>query len=270
MRVCAVSYLNTVPLVWGMLEGPQRGVFDLSFEVPSVCADKVKSGEADIGIIPVATLLEQDLAIFRGAGIACRREVRTILLISKAPLPSVEVLAVDSGSRTSVMLARIILRERADANPALIVMPPRLEEMLAAADAALVIGDAALALNPESLRSRGFEVVDLGAEWVTLSGLPMVFAVWAGRREVHSPEAERVFLDSCRFGLEHLDEIADREWRRRGFPRGLVSEYLKNNIVFELGESEYRGMKQFLGMAAALPPAQFIERAAAELETKTV
>jgi chorismate dehydratase len=253
-----------------MLEGPQRGVFDLSFEVPSICADKVRSGEADAGIIPVAMLLDQDLAIFRGTGIACRREVRTILLISKVPLPSIDVLAVDSGSRTSVMLARIVLGETAGANPALIAMAPRLDPMLEAADAALVIGDAALALDPESLRSKGLQVLDLGEEWVSLAGLPMVFAVWAGSRQVHSPETERMFLDSCRFGLERLDEIADREWRKRGFPRRLVSEYLRNNIVFELGESEYRGMEQFLSMAAALPQAQYIETAAAASETKTV
>src|SRR3974377_1788927 len=107
-RVCAVSYFNTVPLVWGMLHGPQRDVFELTFAIPSVCAARVRDGESDIGIVPVATLLEQDLAIFRGTGIASRSAVRTILLISKRPFAEIGVLAGDRGSRTSVELARII------------------------------------------------------------------------------------------------------------------------------------------------------------------
>ncbi len=252
-----------------MLEGPQRNAFDLSFEVPSVCADLVVKGDADIGIIPVATLLLSDLAIFRGTGIACRGEVRTILLISRKPFSEIEVLAVDSGSRTSVMLSRIVLRRRFGAAPALITMDPDLDEMLASADAALVIGDAALVLEPDQLRTQGLYVADLGAEWVALSGLPMVFAVWAGRQEIHSVEIEQVFLDSCRFGLQRIDEIAEREWRERGVSRQLARDYLKHNIVFELGDDEYRGMEAFLHAAAELPPAQYIETAATSVTENT-
>ena len=264
--MCAVSYLNTVPLVWGMLEGPQRGVFDLTFEVPSVCAAQLRSGEADIGIVPVYALLEQDLAIFRGTGIACHGAVRTILLISKVPLHDVDVLAVDSGSRTSVNLARLILSKVHGSHPSLIVMEPKLDEMLAAADAALIIGDAALAQDPDALRERGLIVADLGEEWLLLTGLPMVFAVWAGRNEVHTPEAEQAFIESCRYGMAHMDEIVSHEHFARGVSAELAREYLTRYIVFELGEAEYRGMDRFLAEAAELPEAQYIQPAAAASE----
>jgi predicted solute-binding protein len=249
-----------------MLEGPQRDVFELTFALPSVCAAQVQSGEADIGIVPVAALLEQDLTIFRGTGIACRGTVRTILLISRRPFRNIEILAVDSGSRTSVMLSRVILSKVYETDPSLIVMDPKLDEMLAAADAALIIGDAALAVDPDSLRARGLFVADLGDEWMKLTGLPMVFAVWAGRKEVHTPAAEQAFIDSCRYGISHMDDIVSDERARRGFTAEVAREYLTHYILFELGDGEYTGMQRFLAEAAALPAAQYIQPAAAVLE----
>ncbi len=255
-RVCAVSYLNTVPLVWGMTRGPQQGIFDLSFDIPSVCADRVLSGQADIGIVPAAALLERDLAIYRGAGIACRGAVRTILLISKVPYERIGVLAADSSSRTSVLLSRLILGEAYGTNPALISMPPRLRPMLEAADAALIIGDPALVIDPDELRGQHLHVTDLGEEWMRMTGLPMVFAVWAGRSDIHSRAHEEVFIDSCRFGLEHLDEIVDQEHAQRGISARLARQYLTENLVLELGETEYRGMSEFLRLASQLAPAR--------------
>src|SRR6266545_4550799 len=108
LRVCAVSYLNTAPLVWGMLHGRQRGMFDLTFRVPSECADLVAAGEADIGIIPIYELVRRRWQAVPGVGIACRGAVRSILLISKVEASGVRTLAGDAGSRTSIALARII------------------------------------------------------------------------------------------------------------------------------------------------------------------
>jgi predicted solute-binding protein len=268
--VCAVSYLNTVPLVWGMLHGPQRGVFDLTFAVPSACAAEVRDGESDIGIVPTATLLEQNLKIFRGTGIACHGPVRTILLISKKTFREIGFLAVDSGSRTSVMLARVLLAQVWRAQPALIAMPPGLDPMLEVADAALIIGDPALLLDPDALRSQGLHVADLGHEWTRFSGLPMVFAVWAGHRAVYTPANEAAFIGSCQYGLEHLDDIVAAEHARRGITPELARHYLTENLVLELGETEYRGMTAFLESAAALPPAQYLELAAATTEKNSL
>lgn len=255
-KVCAVSYLNTVPLVWGMLHGEQRDCFDLSFAVPAECADRLRDGHAGIGIVPVAALLDQKLAIFRGTGIACHGPVRSILLIAKTPLSEIRTLAVDSSSRSSVLLARAILARRYGVEPVLLSRPPALAEMLDTADACLIIGDPALLLDPGELRSSGFHVADLGAEWVEMTGLPMVFAVWAGQRDLLTAERERAFVESARFGMDRIDEIVRSEHGRRGITAELARDYLTHRIVFELSERDYAGMNLYLKYAAELAPVE--------------
>lgn len=246
-----------------MLHGPQRSVFDLEFALPAECADRLSDGRADIGIVPVAALIHQDLEIFRGAGIACHGAVRSILLVSKCPLGSILSLATDSSSRSSVQLARVILAHRYHTTPSLISMPPVLDRMLEAADAALIIGDPALRLDPAALRARGLFAADLGAEWLDLTGLPMVFAVWAGQRALHSTACERAFVDSYRFGAAHMDDIVAAEHESRGVSVELAHEYLTRYIVFELGENEYAGMRRFLEYATALGKPEFMEKVSA-------
>jgi predicted solute-binding protein len=232
-----------------MLHGAQRGIFDVSFALPAECADRLLDGTADIGIVPVAHLLRQELEIFRGAGIASRGAVRTILLVSKVPFGEIRSLAADAASRTSVLLARILLAQRYGAEPALLSMPADLPAMLESADAALIIGDPALRLDPAELP---FPSLDLGAEWTAWSGLPMVFAVWAGSKTVWSREREQVFVDSCRYGLAHLDDIVQSEHAARGVTPELARRYLTENVVLELGHREYAGLELFLQHAAQL------------------
>jgi chorismate dehydratase len=246
LRVCAVSYLNTVPLVWGMLHGRQRGLFDLDFQIPAECADRLASGRADLGLVPSFELTRQNLTVAPGAGIACHGPVRSILLISSRPAADIRTVAADSSSRTSVQLARIILERRYGATPAIAPHAPDLRPMLDAADAALLIGDSALRVDVDSERSR---IYDLGAEWVEMTGLPMVFAVWAGRKEVVTPEVEAAFRESCRYGRERIDEIAGREAALRHFPPGLVRDYLTRRVVHELGPRDYEGLELFLSYA---------------------
>jgi len=254
--VCAVSFLNTVPLVWGFQHSPDpslRSVFDVRFALPSVCADELAAGEADIGIVPVIEMARQKLNYFRGTGIACHGPVRTILLISKVPFAHIGTLAADAASRTSVMLARVILAEKYGAEPKLITRPADLAAMLGEADAALIIGDPALHIDPETLP---FHSLDLGAEWTSMTGLPMVFAVWAGRKEiVNGPHSERygqAFLDSCRYGLSDMDRLVDMESPVRGVVPELVRKYLTHHIVFELGERDYAGLDLYVKMALAV------------------
>ena len=244
--MCAVSYLNTVPLVWGLQHAPDpalRDTFDLRFALPSACADQLASGEADIGIVPVIEMARQGLDYFRGTGIACHGPVRSILLISKVPFKEIRTLVTDSGSRTSAMLSQVILAEKFGVRPRVFSHPADLAEMLGKADAALVIGDAALRIDPATLP---FETLDLGAEWIAMTGLPMVFAVWAGRKEVvHEPYGQ-IFLDSCRYGLAHMDEMVAAEAAARQFSPDVVRRYLTHHIVFELGEKDYEGMRLYI------------------------
>jgi chorismate dehydratase len=258
--VCAVSYLNTVPLVWGLQHSPDpllRDTFDLRFALPSVCADQLATGQADIGIVPVIEMARQGLEYFPGTGIACHGPVRSILLISKVPFKEIRVLATDSGSRTSAMLAQVILAERFGVRPQVFSHPAHLSEMLDKADAALLIGDAALRVDPSTLP---YETLDLGAEWIAMTGLPMVFAVWAGRREIVREPYGRIFLESCRYGLTHMDDMVAAEASARQFPADVVRRYLTQHIVFELGEKDYEGMRLYIQHALRLDKAMMVAK----------
>lgn len=229
-----------------MLHGPGRGRFDLEFRLPAGCADQLASGAADIGIVPSFELTRQTLEIIPGAGIACHGAVRSILLISTCPAAGIRTLAVDSSSRTSVELVRVILERRYGVAPQSISHAPDLDAMLRVADAALIIGDPALRLD---VASPPGHVYDLGAEWVAMTGLPMVFAVWAGRKGTVTPELTAAFQESCRYGLDRLEEIVAVESAARGFAPAVVREYLTRNIVHELGPRDYQGMDLFLEYA---------------------
>lgn len=258
----AVSYLNTVPLVWGMLHGDDRAACDLSFAVPSECARQVASGQADLGIVPVAEMHRNGWDWIRGTGIAARGAVRSILLIAKCDPRRIRTLATDTGSRTSVQLSRVILRHRFDCEPELIAMPPDLDSMLEAADAALLIGDAALRVDPGALP---YCALDLGEEWWSLTKLPMVFALWSGRAdrlaELDTARLEAMFRSSLSFGLAHMDDIVEQESVTRGFPPDTVREYLTRYIRFEIGADEERGLETFLRYVSELDYAGSISSA---------
>src|SRR5580704_8128094 len=229
-----------------MLHGDEKGLFDLSFAIPAECADRLAYGRADIGIVPSVELNRQDLQIIRGTGIACNGPVRSILLISKVPFSEIRTLATDSSSRTSVALSRIVLAKKYGVEPRLFSERPHLGSMLEHCDAALIIGDAALVLETADLP---FHVLDLGTEWTEMTGLPMVFAVWAARADVPVQDPAP-FLESLRFGMAHIDDIARQEHSKLGISEALAREYLTRNIVFELGDREYQGLTKFLTYAS--------------------
>jgi chorismate dehydratase len=255
LRVSAVSYLNTWPLVWGFEHGPQKGLYDLRFDLPSACADAVGSGEADMGLVPCAELDRLELDFLPQLGIACDGPVRSILLISKRPFAEIRTLAADSGSRTSVALTRIVLAEQYGCRPSIAPQPPKVDDMLAGSDAALIIGDPALRLAPET---PGYQTLDLGAAWTSWTGLPMVFAVWAGKSRFLTPQVAQTFSDSYAWGRQHMDEIVKRAECERGFPAALAREYLTRHIVFELSPKHLKGLQLYRDYVRALSslPAQ--------------
>jgi predicted solute-binding protein len=245
--------LNTWPLVWGFLHGPgssdQSEPFDFRFDLPAQCADALGSGDVDLGLVPCAELDRLEMDFLPGLGIACDGPVRSILLVSKKPFAQIGTLAADSSSRTSVALARLLLAERYGCTPTITRLSPGLENMLAEHDAALIIGDPALRIEPAELP---FETLDLGAEWVAWSGLPMVFAVWAGRAEALRPAVARAFRESYRWGRSHTEEIVARAVAERGFPSDLAREYVRRNIVYELGPRHLSGLELFRKKAREL------------------
>lgn len=229
--------------MWGFLRGPQQTAVHLRFEVPSACADSLANGSVDIGIIPAIEMYRQKLPYITGLGIASDGPVRSIFIVSRVPAAQIETLAVDTSSRTSVALARVILSRKYKNEPKTIPHAPDLPKMLAVADAALIIGDPALRLDPVALP---FHVYDLGSEWKDFTGLPMVYAVWSGYR---APEFASLFRDSCLFGLNHLEDIVESQ---RDFPPELARTYLTRHIQFELTERHARGLALYLELAGGL------------------
>jgi len=249
--VSAVSYLNTWPLVWGFLHGPQRGVFDFRFDLPALCAAAIEEGKADIGLVPCAELDRLGLDFLPDLGIACEGPVRSILLVSRVPFQKIRTLAVDSGSRTSVALARIVLAERYGCEPLMTRRPPNLADMLAGSDAGLLIGDPALHLEPDHVPYR---TLDLGAEWVAWTGLPMVFAVWAGHSHVLTAAVASTFRESFEWGQQRVDEMVERAAEERGFGRALARQYLTSHIVYRLKANHLKGLELFRRRVRELEP----------------
>lgn len=230
-----------------MLHGPQRKEVDLTFSLPSVCAEELEHGQIDIGLVPVAEIVRQGLEIVSDVGIACRGAVRSILLFSRVPWREVRTLAAHAGSRTSVQLACVILRERFDVTPEVTARKPELPAMLETADAALIIGDPALRLAPEN---NSVACLDLGAEWLALTGLPMVFAAWAGKPGSANEAVRRLTNESYFFGKERLDEIAAAEYPERGISRDLATQYLRRHIHYEIGAEEQQAIETFIKLAS--------------------
>ena len=247
-RVCAVHFLNTLPLIWGLRQGQARGRIDLSSASPADCADQLKLGLVDLALVPVAEMARQGLPFVPGTCISSDGTVRSILLVSRVPWEQVTTLAADINSRTSVVLAQIVLKERFGVRVSVEAQAPSLPEMLAEADAALLIGDAALRVDPASL-ARGdlaYRVMDLGEEWQQLTGLPMVYAVWAGPAATSSPWLEGVLADSLAYGEANLDAIVNQEAVKCGFTADFARYYLSHNVRFHLGKREQAGLKAFL------------------------
>jgi len=257
-RVCAVSYANSTPLIWGLLHGPQRGMFDLELALPSTCADRLRAGAADIGLVPLVELARQPgLKVVPGICVGCNGRVRSIVLVSKKPFAEVESIAADTGSRTSVVLAQVLAAHLHGTRPHVLPHPPDIDEMLALADAALVIGDAALQIDPsmDSWREIPVHVYDMGLAWQEVTALPMVFAVWAAGPlppRLRGQDVVRALQGSAAFGLRHIEDVVAHESSRQGLPRAMVREYLTRNVRFGLRDAEREGMLLYLKLAADL------------------
>ena len=270
LRISAISYLNTAPLMWDFEHGEAGRDFDISYTLPSACARAVGDGSADIGIIPAAAYAEiPGLQILPEVAIASRRAVRSILLVSKVPVEQVRTVALDTSSMTSVALTKVLFEKWLGGGRDFTAMKPDVDQMLAGHDAGLLIGDPALRID----RAR-YHTLDLAEEWIRHTGKPFVFAFWAVRggalREAApSLDLPAVFQNSRDHGLEpsSLTQIA-RDWA----PRLDVSEtevrtYLTQNIHYQLDAGCLEGLQLFyrhaaeIGVLPAAPELRFVEMA---------
>jgi chorismate dehydratase len=271
LRISAISYLNTAPLMWDFERGKVGSEFEISYTLPSACARALEAGTADIGIIPAAAYAQiPGLAVLPGVAIASRRPVRSILLVSRLPLEKIRSVALDTSSMTSVALTKVLFEKWLGGGRTFAPMAPDIDKMLAAHDAGLVIGDPALQID----NSRYF-TLDLAEEWIRHTGKPFVFAFWAVRRDaLHQTAATQdlaaVFQQSRDHGLEpeSLDRIA-REWAPRlGISETGVRSYLTENIYYYLDAACLEGLQLFYRYAAeigALPAAPEIDFLAAHV-----
>lgn len=245
LRAAVVDYLNAVPLFWGLQHGPHKGLFDLQFMLPSKCADALRAGEVDGAILPSIEYQRIDgLKIVPGLCVASPGPVRSVLLISKKPIEQIRSVALDTSSRTSVSLVQIILRCQYKIEPQVKPAAPRIVAMLHDCDAAVMIGDPALASD-----FPGLNVYDLADEWRNMTGLPFVFAIWTLREEAASPEFVKPMQESTAYALQHLSELAEAETRRTGLALPLIYSYLTENIDFNLREKNLEGLRRFYELA---------------------
>jgi predicted solute-binding protein len=267
--------LNTAPLVWGFTEGPQAGRYDLSFTLPSQCAEALRGGDADVAIIPAIEYERiENLVMLPGMAVAAKREVRSILVVSKKPIELAKRIALDTSSRSSVALVRILAAEHWRIKPEFVDARPNAAEMLENADAALLIGDPALriAVKMDQLAGKapsgntccqgdisempvpGREsifVYDVAHEWQEMTGKPCVLAIWAGRREAITPEVVADFLASKEYGMARIPEIADAASMKLDLPPKDLEKYLTDNINFDLDAENIEGLDIYYQKAAA-------------------
>lgn len=256
--------MNSIPLAWGILEGPQAEQFEPVLHTPAECADQLKEGKVDIGLIPSIEFQRiPGTKIIPGLAVACRHRVRSVLLISVKPLYQVKTVAVDQTSRTSAALARIVFDEFYHIRPDFRPAPPDLASMLAQSDAAVLIGDAALAFMqenelPNEERQKTFikygpepiEVFDLAERWKVLTGLPFVFAFWAARPGFKDQGVVEALKASREYGLAHIPEIAKRYAEQLSLKDAYLREYLTDNVDYHMDEACVEGLRIFYEKAA--------------------
>ncbi len=260
LRLGAVSYLNTKPLVYGLEAMP--GQFDVRFDVPAVCATLLHEGTVDLGLIPAIEYIRgtEDYWIVPDVAIASDGDVASVAMFSKVPIGDVRSLAIDVSSRTSAALTRILCAKRWGIAPTFMPAAPDLDTMLATADAALVIGDPALQIDAAA---RGLSKFDLGGEWRALTGLPFVYAMWTGREGAASPAQCAALLASRKQGEANLAEIARVVAGGDHAVEASSLVYLRDNLKYGLGDREAAGLRRFLelgvevGVAVALKPLRF-------------
>ena len=247
IRLSAVQYLNTKPIVYGLENNLVDHRFDLSYDLPAVCAKKLLDQAVDVALIPSIEYSrirqKRFLNIVPDIAVASHQDVNSVELFFNKNLADIKRIAVDSGSRTSVALTEIILREKYDIEPVLVPMDPDLSAMLKAADAALVIGDNAL----EQIGIMDNKL-DLGDEWNDLTdGLPFVYSFWAGTRDVLSSDDVKALLESRNLGVENVFTIAEQHVAQQSKmrPPEFYVDYLTDNIQFYLGKDELNGLKEF-------------------------
>jgi chorismate dehydratase len=256
VRLGAVEYLNARPLVFGLDRVPR---VDLRYDLPSECARLLHAGSIDLGLIPsIEYLRAEAYRIVPDLAIASRGPVASVGLYTTRAIGDVRSIAMDTSSRTSVALVRVLCRRLFKIDPAIEALGPDLNTMLRRCDAALVIGDNALLWDPAHVRLEAdatsgratVEKIDLGESWTELTGLPFVWAFWAGRPDALGSEDVRVLQEARNAGVRQPDAVAREYFRNAPELQPIGARYLRDNIKYYLGADELTGLRTFYRYAA--------------------
>ncbi|MFN7914648.1 MAG: menaquinone biosynthesis protein [Vicinamibacterales bacterium] len=262
VRIGAVTYLNARPLVHGLEKHPR---FDVRFDLPARCADLLHAGETDLGLIPSIEFLRapdgpESYRVVPEVAITSRGAVASVAIYTTKDMRDVRTVALDTSSRTSVALTRVMCARAFGITPAFSPHAPDLPAMLTQADAALVIGDNALFLDAGPVRigdgpaPRTVEVqkIDLGELWLQTTGLPFVYAFWVGRAGALTPDDVRALIATRDASLRQTREIAEFYYPEDPARQDVADRYLRDNIKYRLGPDERAGVERFYAYAAEL------------------
>jgi chorismate dehydratase len=247
-RIGAVGYLNARPLTWALDRSPD--LWEIRYDVPSVCAALLHEGAVDLGLIPsVEYLNAPDYRFVPGVGIGSAGRVASVALYTRTPIGKIRSIALDTSSRTSVALIQVLCRYRFAIEPEFVPHEPDLAAMTARCEAGLLIGDPAFDADHGSL---GLNKIDLGEEWTAMTGLPFIYAAWTGRPGAVSPAHVAALQQAQDEGVRSVDAIAAEYGRGDAAIADRASRYLRDNVRYGLGPREAAGLQRFLDYAADL------------------
>ncbi len=261
-RISLVEYLNSAPLGWSFLHGPLKGRFEIVPSVPARCAEQLENGEVELGLIPSIEYQRiPNLRIIPGMSIAASSTVRSVLLVQSPAQPDIRSVALDTSSRTSVALAKLLLELKMGLRPQYVPHRPDVDTMLRECDAAVIIGDRALQVSHQRYRT-----TDLAEAWIGWQGRPFVFAFWACRKDADlPPDLPAVFQEAKEFGLASRPQIAASYARILNLPEPFLLRYLADNVDYEFGPRHVEGLVKFYSLARErglienLKPVRFLD-----------
>ena len=242
IKISAITYLNTKPFLYGLQHSPLLDVVELSLDVPSVCADKLKAGTVDIGIIPVTEISSVPGAnIVTDYCISCSGKVRTVVLVSMVPVEEVESILLDYQSRTSVQLIRILARDYWKIFPNWLNSGVNyIQEDIKGTTAGVIIGDRVF-----EAETKFPYVYDLGEAWKEHTGLDFVFACWVANCPIDRDFVLK-FEHALEYGIAHIPDVITEYLQQ--YPDYPFEEYFKENIFYHLDDSKRKGMELFLSL----------------------
>ncbi|MFE4955708.1 menaquinone biosynthetic enzyme MqnA/MqnD family protein [Streptomyces sp. NPDC056653] len=253
-RVGHIQFLNCLPLYWGLARTGTLLDLELSKDTPEKLSEQLVRGDLDIGPITLVEYLRNadQFVAFPDIAVGCDGPVMSCVIVSQRPLEELDGarVALGSTSRTSVRLAQLLLAERYEVSPDYYTCPPDLGLMMQEADAAVLIGDAALRASLHDAPRLGLQVHDLGQMWKEWTGLPFVFAVWAARKDYLAAhpamvnEVHRAFLASRDLSLEEVTKVSETAARWEVFDAELLERYF-TTLDFRFGAAQLEGVREF-------------------------